>query len=574
MKKIEIYFIFFLFFLLSLIIGNRLFFIQIKNGDYWQAIAKGQQLSLKESVGERGNFFLEDGKKILAKNIKKNIIYVFPEKIEDKEKTAEILEAIFNQPKEEILVELEKNQTFKKEIDDSQFQKLEEQTIKGVSGNEIQKRFYPQNSLAASLIGFVNEAGNGQYGIEGYFDDLIKGKQGFQKEQRAPLGYLTLFSSGEDDLNPPQPGSDLILTLDYNIQFFSEKILKEAKEKWDIDLGEVIVVEPTTGKIISLATFPSFNPNQYQKETDFEIFRNGAVQRLFEPGSVFKPITMAAALEEDLITPETTYEDKGYVNVGGPSIYNYGKRVWGKQSMTNVLEKSINTGAIFVEQELGGKLFLKYLEKFGFFEKTKIDLQGEEFSANEILRQGYPRDFATASFGQGIEITSIQLVRAFGAIANGGKLMKPYVVEKIIKDSGEEIEIQPEIQGEVISETTAAKLTSMLVSVVENGYGKSAGIEGYFIAGKTGTAQIPLKEGGYFEDKTIQSFMGYLPATNPRVLIFIKLDNPKGVKTAEYSAAPLFRELAKYIIDLWQIPPEGEESKLSSSPFATARERE
>ncbi len=557
MKKVEIYLIFLLFFLFSLIIGNRLFFLQVKNGDYWQVIAKGQQLSLKESVGERGNFFLEDGEKILAQNIKRNIIYVFPEKIENKEETAEILEKIFNQPKEEILAELEKNQTFRKEISDEQFQEIKKQNIKGVSGNEIQKRIYPQNSLAASLIGFVNEEGNGQYGIEGYFDEILKGKQGFQKEQRAPLGYLTLFSE-EDDLNPPQQGSNLILTLDYNIQFFSEKILKQAKEKWDIDSGEVIVAEPTTGRIISLATFPSFNPNQYQKETDFEIFRNGAVQKLFEPGSVFKPITMAAALEEDLITPETTYKDKGYVNVGGPSIYNYEKRVWGEQTMTNVLEKSINTGAIFVEQELGGKLFLKYLEKFGFFEKTKIDLQGEEFSSNETLRNGYPRDFATASFGQGVEITPIQLIGAFGAIANGGKLMRPYVVEKIIKEDGQEIEIQPEIQGEVISETTAAKLTSMLVSVVENGHAKGAGIDGYFIAGKTGTAQIPSKEGGYLEYETIQSFMGYFPAMNPRVLIFVKLNNPKESRSSAYSAVPLFRELAKYIIDLWQIPPDYE----------------
>ena len=532
-----------------------MFFLQVKNGDYWQAIAKGQQLSLKESVGERGNFFLEDGEKILAQNIKKNIIYVFPEKIENKEETAEILETIFNQSKEEILADLQENQTFKKEVDDEQFQEIKKQNIRGVSGNEIQKRFYAQNSLAASLIGFVNEEGDGQYGIEGYFDDVLKGKQGFQKEQRAPLGYLASFSE-EDDLNPPQQGSDLILTLDYNIQFFSEKILKEAKEIWDIDSGEVIVVEPATGKIISLATFPSFNPSEYQEETDLEIFRNGAVQRLFEPGSVFKPITMAAALEEDLITPETTYKDKGYVNVGGPPIYNYEKRVWGEQTMTNVLEKSINTGAVFVEQELGGKLFLKYLEEFGLFEKTKIDLQGEEFSSNETLRNGYPRDFATASFGQGVEVTSIQLVRAFGAIANGGKLMKPYVVEKIIRHDDEEIEIQSEVQGEVISETTAAKITSMLVSAIDNGYAKKAGINGYFIAGKTGTAQIPSKKGGYLEDETIHSFMGYFPAMNPRVLIFIKLDNPKGVKTSSESAAPLFRELAKYIIDLWQIPPD------------------
>jgi cell division protein FtsI (penicillin-binding protein 3)/stage V sporulation protein D (sporulation-specific penicillin-binding protein) len=220
-----------------------------------------------------------------------------------------------------------------------------------------------------------------------------------------------------------------------------------------------------------------------------------------------------------------------------------------------VLENSINTGSVFVQQELGNKNFLNFLEKFGLFEKTGIDLQGEEFSYNENLRNGYPRDFATASFGQGIEITPIQLIRAFGAIANGGSLMRPYVVEKISKN-GEEKIIEPEVQEIVISEKTSAKLSSMLVNVIENRYAKRAKIEGYYIAGKTGTAQIPRPEGGYFEDKTIQSFIGYFPAMNPQALVLVKLDNPKDVSTAEYSAAPTFHKIAKYIIDYWQILPD------------------
>ncbi|TFB08175.1 penicillin-binding protein 2 [Candidatus Atribacteria bacterium MT.SAG.1] len=561
--KFSLIFIFCIFVLLSLGITYRLFILQIKDGDYWQAIAKGQQTFIEESVGERGNFFLEDknnNRKILAQNIKKNILYIIPNKIEDKNKTAEILESILQKPKDEILLEIEKGKTFKKEINDEKVKEFRKNynNIKGLYVDEIQERFYPQNSLAASLIGFVNEAGDGQYGIEGYYNEIIKGTEGFKERKRSPWGFLTLFSR-DQGLNPPRQGSDLILTLDYNIQFFCEKKLKEAKEKWDIDAGEIIVIEPTTGKIISLATFPTFNPNKYKEETNLEIFRNASTQKLFEPGSVFKAITMAAALEERLITPETTYIDKGSVSLGGPSIYNYEKRVWGKQTMTNVLEKSINTGAVFVQQELGTKLFLKYLEKFGLFEKTGIDLQAEEFSLNKSLKNGYPRDFASAAFGQGVNITSMQLIRAFSAIANGGNLMRPYIVEKIIKYNGEEIEIKPEIQGRVISKETSDKLNLMLVSVIEDIYARRAQVDGYFVAGKTGTAQIPLEQGGYSKDRTIHTFIGYLPADNPKFLILIKLENPKGVSASSYSAAPLFSEVAKYIVNLWQIPPEREE---------------
>ena len=558
--KFSLNVIFCCFILISLVGVYRLFILQIKNGDYWQAIAKGQQTFIEESIGERGDFFLEDknnNRIILALNIKKNILYIISNKIEDKNKTAELLEDILQQPKDEILLEIEKGETFKKEIDDEQAQEFKKNcnNIKGLYVDEIQTRFYPQNSLAASLIGFVNQAGDGQYGIEGYFNKIIKGTEGFTEQQRSPWGYLSLFSKNEN-LNSPKQGSDLVLTLDYNIQFFCEKKLRQAKEQWDIDAGEIIVIEPTTGKIISLATFPSFDPNKYKEETNLEVFRNASTQKLFEPGSVFKAITMAAALEENLITPETTYVDKGFVNLGGPLIYNYEKRVWGEQTMTNVLEKSINTGAVFVQRELGTKLFLKYLEKFGFFEKTGIDLQAEEFSLNNVLRNGYPRDFASASFGQGIDTTSIQLITAFSAIANGGNLMKPYIVQKIIKDNGEEIEIRPEIQRRVISEETSDKLTSMLVSVVDNIYARRAQVKGYFIAGKTGTAQIALEQGGYSKDRTMHSFIGYLPSDDPKVLILVKLENPKGASASSYSAAPLFSEIARYIVDLWQIPPE------------------
>jgi cell division protein FtsI (penicillin-binding protein 3)/stage V sporulation protein D (sporulation-specific penicillin-binding protein) len=226
--------------------------------------------------------------------------------------------------------------------------------------------------------------------------------------------------------------------------------------------------------------------------------------------------------------------------------------------MTEVLEKSINTGAVFAEEKLGHDSFLRYLDKFGFFKLTGIDLQ-EVYSENREFKKGYAINFATASFGQGIEMTPIQLIRAYSAVANGGKLVRPYVVKKII--NGEEVsEVAPKIEEDsVISPKTAAQLTAMLVSVVENGFAKSARIPGYYVAGKTGTAQISfaaleVEKKGY-SDKTWQSFVGFVPAFNPEFIILVKLNNPK-TKTAEYSAAPIFQDLAKHIVDYYQIPPD------------------
>jgi len=550
-----------LFFLLcfSFLIIYRLYYLQIEKGEYFEALALGQQLSFEEVGGERGDIFFVNNA-ALAQTKEKNIIYIFPQKISEDEfeKTAQILNEITGEDKEELLSLLKRGKVFKKEISRNAVKKIKQADLKGVYLDRIWGRVYPQKELASHLIGFLNVQGEGQYGLEGYYDEILRGEKDLRKRPRSPLGYLTLFlqSQEKEEKTKNLKGSDLFLTLDYNIQYFSEKLLDKAKEEWDIDSGQIIVVQPSTGKILALADFPNFDPNKYSKYENLGIFINPVIQELFEPGSVFKPIVFAGALEESLITPETTYEDKGYVKLGGPPIYNFQKRVWGEQKMTDVLEESINTGAVFVQQKLGGELFLKYIEKFGFFEKTGIDLQGEVFSENESLKRGYKRDLATASFGQGIEVTPIQVVMAFSAIANGGKLMRPYIVEKIVKGNGEVYKISPEIKRRVISEKTSATLSSMLVSVVENGSARRAKIPGYFIAGKTGTAQVPLKDKkGYSETETIQSFIGFFPALDPKILIFIKLDNPKGVKVAAYSAVPLFRELAKYIIDYLQIPP-------------------
>ena len=525
---------FVLLFGLALIV--RLFFIQVTQGDLYKAWAQGLY-SLDEKIpGQRGEIFFKNGEP-LAINMEWPLVYASPREVENKIETAQKLSQVISLGEETILAKLKKDNLYeilKKRITDEEISAIRELNLRGIHLGKEAGRYYPQETMASQLVGFLDANREGQYGLEGYYNEILKGK---------------------GDKN----GQSLVLSIDYSIQFMAEKLLAETKENLNIEGGQIIVMDPQTGNILTLANYPSFNPNQYAMIADLDIFQNSATQKIFEPGSVFKPLTMAAALEEQKITPQTTYIDKGMLEIGGWPIYNYDNRVWGEQTMTNVLERSINTGAVFAQRQLGDRLFLEYMEKFGIFEPTGIDVR-EVYSENKEFKKGYDINFATAAFGQGIEMTPIQLVRAYSAVTNGGKMVKPEVVDKIIKNNDEITEIEPEVGKEsIISAKTASQLTAMMVSVVQGLYTKGAQIPGYYVAGKTGTAQVAwsalgVSKSGY-SDQTRQSFIGFAPAFNPKFLILVKLDNPE-TKTAEYSAVPVFRGLAKYIVDYYQIPPD------------------
>lgn len=510
-------------FLVFLVFIFQLYSIQIKKGNYYKALSEGLTNFFEEIFQPRGKIYFADGE-ILATNKEFFSLVLIPE-IFKKENVSK-LASILGMEEEKILNFLKEKspQIIKEDLKEQEIEKIKRAKIKGIYFKKEIIRVYPQGEIASRIVGFQNKDGKGQYGLEEFYDEKLK------------------------------RGENLILTLKLPIQLEAERLLKENKEKFDFEEGEIIVADPKSGEILALANFPNFNPNQFFNE-DFSLFKNLSSQNLFEPGSVFKPITFAMALEEKKITPQETYEDKGIVKIDGWEISNYGQRKYGLQTMTNVLEKSINTGAVFVAQKIGKEKFLEYFEKFGFSEKSGLD-NIEVFSQNWQLKNGGEINLATASFGQGIEVNSLQLLNAFAAIANGGKLIKPHLVKKIISNEGE-IEIQPEIKRQVLSPQTSKTLTEMLVSVVENGFGKRAKIDGFLIAGKTGTAQIPLsvlglKTKGYSE-KTIQSFIGFFPVKDPQFLVLVKLKNPN-TKTAEYSATPIFNEISKFIITHYKIP--------------------
>ncbi|HVZ11288.1 MAG TPA: penicillin-binding protein 2 [Candidatus Paceibacterota bacterium] len=428
-------------------------------------------------------------------------------------------------------------------------------------------RYYPARSLAASVLGFFgyNSQGRaGQYGIEAYFDSELAGRaaapakksdgqpiHGFWNIIKHYVSSISIGNTNPDDISA-RP-ADVVLTVDRNIQTFAEQALDKVLKKWNASGGTVIVQDPQTGKILAMADEPTFDPNAYS-DSPPQNYLNKNVQQMFEPGSSFKPITMAMGLDLGKVTPDTTYTDPGVVTIAGKQIHNFDNQAHGTVSMTTVLEKSLNTGAMFVEDLVGDDNFLNYAINFGFGQKTGIDLPGEVPGDIANLYSGRKINAATASFGQGIAVTPIQLITAYSAIANGGKLMKPYVVDRVIYEGGREEVTQPEVVSIPISQKTSDKLKTMLVSVVNNGFDK-ARIKGYDIAGKTGTAQIADGHGGYEDGVFIHDFLGFAPANDPKFVILIKMDRPQGITFASDSLSSTFRDIAQYLINYYNIPP-------------------
>lgn len=421
-------------------------------------------------------------------------------------------------------------------------------------------RYYPENDIGSNLLGFVRSNDNvlaGNYGLEGYFDKELSGVNGYLQSAVSAGSNIKILNGQEN--TPPVNGSDLILTIDRTIQFFACEQLKEAAQVHQSDSASLAIVNPQTGAIIAMCTYPDFDPNNYQSVADLNTFNNPMVFQQYEPGSVFKAITMAAALNEGKITPDTTYEDKGFIMEKGwkQPIKNAEAGAHGVVSMTYVLEESLNTGAIFAMQQVGAPTFAKYVQAFGFGVRSGIELESESSgNINNILAKKInDLDADTASFGQGISVTPLQMLMSFAAIANGGVLMKPYVVKDIVDASGNHLETKPVTVRRVITEQTANLLAGMLISDVEHGNSQKTKIPGYYVAGKTGTAQIPDK-GSYIVGQTIHTFIGFAPADNPKFAMLVKFDNPKDFPYADYTATPLFKTVADFMLKYYQIPKE------------------
>ena len=429
-------------------------------------------------------------------------------------------------------------------------------------GFDLQKfRYYPENEIASHLLGFVSYnagEGRGRYGLEEFFDEELFGKYGSVKSERGGRGNVMIVNDRE--YLKPENGNDLILSIDRNVEFVACAKLKEAVKKHGATGGSVIAMNPKTGAIIAMCSVPDFDPNNYKQVEDIKVFNNPAVFEQYEPGSVFKTVTMSMALDQGKLTPSSTYNDTGEIMIKGwpKPIRNADfdtKGAHGIVDMNYVLENSLNTGAIYAMTQIGAKTFAEYTKNFGFGESTGIELGAESKGniANLLKPKIAEIDAATSAFGQGIAATPLQMIMPYQVVANQGILMKPYVVQAIVKSNGQKEEIKPKMIRRVISERTANTIAAMLVNVVELGHSKKASINGYYIGGKTGTAQIATR-GGYLQNQYIHTFIGIVPIDDPAFVMLTKIDNPKDVVYAEGSVVPLWKDIADFMLKYYAIP--------------------
>lgn len=543
---------------LLLFVTVRLFYWQIVRASELASIGQSQYGQNVKLVPKRGEIRTSDGFP-LASNKVSYLVFANPKEIKEKDKTARLLSPILQKDVASISALLDLNRYWVavgSKISTVQKEEIEKLDLPGIGFDDQSIRFYPEASVGAKLLGFVgkNELGDdiGQFGLEGYYDRQLRGKEGVAKQIHDALGRPILAklhnSSGEID------GRNLNLYIDRVLQFVLEDELKTGIEQYGAVGGMAAMMDPKTGGILAMASFPSFDPAKYY-EHSAEEFKNAFITDTYEPGSTFKPLVMAAAINEGLVKPETVCPNcNGPVEIGGYTIKTWNDKYQENLTMTQAIQYSDNTGMVFVGQKLGLDRMLNYFDKYGLGKATGIDLQGEVTPTIRPRSNWYPIDLATSSFGQGISITPIELLAAFSSLANKGVRMEPHVVASVETPEGEVISIQPKKINQPVSEKTAKIMTEILVNAVEKGEAKWAKPKGYRIAGKTGTAQIPV-EGHYDPNQTIPSFIGFAPADNPKFVMLVVLDRPTKSIYGSETAAPIFFRIAKKALTYYNIAP-------------------
>ncbi|KKU17140.1 MAG: Peptidoglycan glycosyltransferase [Candidatus Woesebacteria bacterium GW2011_GWC2_45_9] len=548
----------------------RLFFWQIIKSKDLSAAARAQYQSGKLLSAPRGNILAKDGTWLAARGEAFQVYAALPDLTDSPKKIAEALAPFFipdASDRASLLTEIDRLEgllskkeivwvALKEKVPISVKKNIEALKVSGI-GFEIQEdRVYPEASSAAHLLGFVgkNEEGGdvGYFGLEGYYNLSLSGKPGFEALEKDAAGVPILL--GDSSEITAIGGVDLLTHIDKTVQRLLEKRLLEGMEKYGASGGTGIVMNPKTGAILAMSSYPSYDPETYY---DFgnSFFKNPAVSDSFEPGSVFKVLIMAAALDAKAVEPDTKCDIcAGPLKVDKYTIETWNKEYRSDSDMVDVIVHSDNVGMAFVGSRLGADKLYDYLDRFGIGSLTGIDLQGE--ASPRLRERGTWNivDLATASFGQGVAVTPIQMIKAVSAIANGGRVVRPQVVDKLLGESWEE-EIKPEIGERVISEETAKAVTAIMVLAAKEGEAKWTHLKGFSVAGKTGTAQIPIA-GHYDEEKTIASFIGFAPSDKPKFIMLVTLREPQTSPWASETAAPLWYSIAKDLFPYFGVQPE------------------
>ncbi|HWA51945.1 MAG TPA: penicillin-binding protein 2 [Patescibacteria group bacterium] len=548
----------FLFVILVCGLIARLFFWQVIDASN---LAQQGQLQYQRSdslTATRGSIYATDGSYLTTDEMDWDLYVTKPDLTENSITIASQIAPIINADINDIRNKIDSGTAWislQHRVTNDQKKNIEALDIAGVGFDPEPSRTYPESSSSAHILGFVGKDVNGNdkgyFGLEGYYDLTLAGKPGLLDRESDANGTPIVF--GNSSQVDPTHGIDLVTNIDKTVQFAIEKELANGLVQYGSKAGSVIMMDPNTGAILGMASSPSFDPGQYWNYTN-EDFKDAAISNTFEPGSIFKPIVMASALDAGVVQPDTECDIcANIINVDGYPIDTWDSVHHPNSSMTDVIVNSDNIGMTFVGQKLGQDKLYDYLAKFGFGKITGIDLQGEVALPLRTKDTWSDIDTATTTFGQGIAVTPIQILRAIGIIANGGQMVKPEVVKEI-KNGTWSSEIKSQIGPRVISQNAAGEITDMMVHAVTDGEAKWAAPAGFSIAGKTGTAQIPVS-GHYDPTKTIASFVGFAPAKNPKFVMLVTLQSPTSSEWGSETAAPLWFHIAEDLFPYFGISP-------------------
>lgn len=555
---------FFLFILcLLIIIVIRVFYIQVF--DYQKLSTLAESLWSRElPIGaDRGTIYDRNGK-VLATNITTTSLVLIPNQIQNKEEVAEKLSEILNSDYEDMLAHVSKKTSIERvhpegrQLSYDIASKIDELGYDGVYLVKESKRYYPYGSVLSHVLGYVGIDNQGLSGLELTYDDYLTGKNGAIKYFSDGKGNRLELSEVYEE---PQDGIDLQLTIDLDIQLAAERELDNIMSKYTPEHALILAMDPDTGEVLAMASRPNFDPNNYQDYTTETINQNLPIWMTYEPGSTFKIMTLATSLEEQTVNLfEDTYYDDGSVNVDGATIHCWKSGGHGAQTFLDVVENSCNPGFVELGQRLGTNTLMSYINNFGFGAKTGIDLNGESNGILFNIDKMGPVELATTSFGQGISVTPIQQVTAVSAAINGGTLYEPFLVKEMLEPETKSVIYtkEPVKRRKVISEETSKLVRYALESVVANGSGRSAYIENYRVGGKTGTAQ-KVQNGVYMDGNYILSFIGFMPADDPKIVVYVAIDHPQGV--TQYGgvvAAPIAKSVLETAISVLDIEPSSE----------------
>jgi cell division protein FtsI (penicillin-binding protein 3) len=516
---------------------------------------------MQENVvpARRGEIFDARGVR-LATNVPANRVSAILDQVVDKHAAAEQLAPLIERPAAEIEDALNQPDLewvlLARQLSPEASEQIAALNIDGIVLDPEPSRIYPFGAFGSHLIGFTTDDLQGNYGVEGYYNDLLDGTPGKLVGERDALGNVIGLTQSTWD--SPVDGADLVLTLDSAVQRAIEEILDDVVKEQGARGGTILVQDTQTGAILGIANRSTYNPNVYENVVDPTVFLNPAVSAIYEPGSTFKSIVMAVGIDSGAVTPDTVHNDEpGYIALeDGSKIYNFEHAVFGEISVRQMLQRSSNLGAIFVAEEIGREVFYQAMQDFGFGVPTGVDLQGEEAGILTLPGEEGWNDVLhyTNAFGQGIACTPLQLVNAFSAIVNGGRLMQPYIVSEI--HDGENVTVhQPQQVRQVISAESSATMREMLESVVHHDESLYMSVPGYRIGAKTGTAQIPSPDGGYLEDAAISSIVGFGPVADPRFTVLVKIDWPKKGETGLVVSNPALVRVFEALFMLYGIPP-------------------